>query len=239
MATWTVIDTIPATLGSADGSSVTGVDSSSWNGPILVWASWYGAINTPTLSDSQGGNSNTYVPLTSTITTANGNRSGRWFYCLSPAHVGSGHQWALNGLNTYSAFAVVALSPSQAASLLDLEVTAVSNSTSSLALGSNSPAFTDEILLLGASGAVGTPGLTWSGATLDEQVVLNAGSNCTALVAHKIQTSIAAENPTVTQTSGELAMQLISLKSTSSGAGGGGGTAAPVFFSHLQQQGMA
>ncbi len=193
-----------APSGDAVSATTAGIDTTGAS-LLIICGSFIGT--SATVSDSVGGNSNTWTPLTGTLT---GGRSEQLFYCASPT-VGSGHTFTVTG--SFPAICVVAFS-NTAASPFDQE----SNNFGGQP-GSITPSEDNEVLVTGLGHSDATS------QSIDQSFIItddiaNGGFSVGAAMAYLIETTATAKNPTWTPSNNGR----VSMATFKAGTGGGGGT---------------
>lgn len=191
---------------------------------ILVAIGYYqdpGAGVPCVLSDSVGGNSNTYTALTA-HSSADAT-SGKLFYTV-PTHVGSGHTFTCtdgSGFATFPGITVTAWSGAAGDPPLDQQNRAESmGSVTTVQPGSITPGQTNELLITTITHIEASASVTVdSGFTVSDDIHLASGTGFGIAMAYIIETSIVAKNPTwTTTTSHELVSDIISFTDTGGGA---------------------
>ncbi len=183
----------------------------------------------PTLSDSVGGNSNTWVPLTR---QDSGNSSSALIYYAKNATVGSGHTFTLTGNNSFASMEVQAWSGSDLTAPFDVQNGAnESSNATTLQPGSVTPSNNGSLIVAGLClRGFGTPGDTAtvnSGFTdLDQQTGVSSQCLGSAL-AYLVQGTAGAVNPTWTWTHGDDAGAVIAVFKA---AAGGATVLSPWWF---------
>lgn len=157
---------------------------------IVISVCSYAAAGEPTVSDSK---SNTWTGLTAVAST---NARERLYYCLNPS-VGSGHTFTITsgGSNAFPFIGVEAWSGAHASSSFDQQNGASTNGATSRTTGSVTPTEDNELLVAGlnfnASNTISIDG----GFTISEQRDFVGGSNFGGAIAHLVQTTATAANP--------------------------------------------
>ncbi len=202
------------------GTTSSGIDTSGAD-LLVVATAFYVASTPPTLSDSQGGGSNTYTPLTLWNATGSSICSIRIFYCQAPTHVGTGHTFTLTEPNSYASLAVLALSGSKT-SPFDQENGLPNGSVQT---GSVTPSEDNEILIAmvgdGTAGSAST-GVNSSFTFLD-RLANSTGAYFGIATAYQIQTTATARNPTFSGQSATAACSaaIATFKQAAAGSGKG------------------
>ena len=214
--------------GATNTVTTTGVDTSGAD-LLVVFGVQASGGTYGTISDSVGGNSNTWTALTSLYQsgTTFHNEIQAW-YCQGSLHVGASHTFTLSGgsssfgSDTYPQIAMLAFSGS-AASPVIAENGAGAQSASSLQTGSVDPgANNDALFVSGCATANGKTATVGSSFTNVDTLLESGGYGIDS--AYFIQGSASALNPTWTPNSGtcDLACCLAALKVS-------GGAAATVW----------
>lgn len=167
----------------SSGGTTAPIDTTGAN-LLVAWVC--GWINFGVLTDSKGNN---WTPLPQ---HNNGNNGGHWVYCTAPI-VGPNHVFTLSQVS-YCAWIVYAFSGINA---LQVEVWATGSNVTSVASGSVTPA-ADGYLVLAAFTGANFPTLSVAPAELAatlQQIGSTPNAN-KAAVAHVVQSTAAAINPT-------------------------------------------
>lgn len=177
-------------VGGVNGGTTPGINTTGASLIILNTAS-AGAV---TVSDS---NLNTYTNLTAYSNT--NSEISRLRYCSNPI-VGSGHTFSVVGTSSFSTIAIIALSGAALSSPFDTEngnqITAL---VTTFQPGSITPSINDCIVVAGVLFYTGSLSIN-SGMSIDTTVAGVGGVNYGCSIAHIIQTTAGAINPTWTST---------------------------------------
>lgn len=181
--------------GSTGPATTGGINTTGAN--LLIAA--YSAVgyNATTISDSVGGNSNTWIALPDV--SSYGNAEVRIFYCLNPTHVGAGHTFTESSTQT-PVFAAAFSGVLALDTTTQVGGTSGSSAVTSLTLGTFTPAGANELLLSmfcpgAAAGLTSTPP---TGFTLLDQQPGGGGVGQGGALAYQIQGSTSAVTPTWT-----------------------------------------
>jgi hypothetical protein len=137
--TFTLIDHKIA-FNTASGTATTAAIDTTGASLVTIWS---GSLVALTPTDVKGN------PLTGLTAQTNGGYVGRFFYCINPASVGSGHTWSAQGTNAYPMIAVAAWAYSSGTPVLDNENGANSATGSSIQTGSGSSSGGTPLVLAG------------------------------------------------------------------------------------------
>ena len=172
-----------------DGSTTATFDSTGAD-LIVVSVGWYNGSFT--VSDNKTGN--TYTALTSETGATDVNV--QLYYCV-PVDVGTGHTVTVSGTDTYSALNAQAFSGASATPF-DLESAGgFANSATSVQPGSATPSENDCLLVTGVGFNNSYSSLSVDSSFVNiEETTYAASWHSGISMAHKIQTTAGAENPT-------------------------------------------
>ncbi len=188
---FSLVDHTQASSGNGNDVTTSGINTSGAN-LLVVLASVF-TSGTPTVTDSVGGNSNSWTSRT--LYTNAAGVSLQLFYC-TPTHVGSGHTFTVTATGAFPAIGVQAWSGAAASSPYDTEnghsETGVANS---IQPGSVTPGQDDELLVSGL-GVNSNDALTPdSGFTVSDQIP-KGGAGVGGAMAYLVETTATAKNPT-------------------------------------------
>ncbi len=192
---------------STTGNNVTTGSLNTTGADLLIVAvgSYQGVANT--LSDTVGGNSNTWNGLT--LKAQTGDSQIRLFWSV-PTHVGSGHTFTVSSTGAYPSLCAIAVSGGKQTTPFDQENGAVSSSfQASLATGSITPTEDNELVVTAAGWSTGRTwtqptGYTYAGTANVDYQNYGSGTNFGTVLAYQIQTTAAATNPTWTPNASSL-----------------------------------
>jgi len=206
---WGAFSYIASASGGPAGTTPA-IDSTGATLLVVVVALDAGA-GTRTVGDNVGGYGNTYT-LAKTVTSVGGGIN-EIYYCVNPAHVGSGHTFTVASANSYPSIYAAAYSGSAASPLDSITNSATISSGTSIQPGSITPSCTNELVIAGLMAEAGTP--TVSGATLRQARATQSGSFGGAL-ADSIQTSKTAINPIWSFSSGHAGATIVAFRAVDS-----------------------
>ena len=185
--------------GSVGGTGVTTSAMDTTGSTLLVAAFMnYASVTGGAVSDSVGGQSNTWTLLTTQVSST---LRLRLFYCIGPTHAGSGHTFtgASDFGPDYCDIAVMAFSAVSPA--FDLQSGNFSNSANSIQPGTITPRWTAELLVTATAGSIsGTTAGVNSGFGAPIGVAPDGSHHFGLYMSSLIQTAIIPENPTWTWT---------------------------------------
>lgn len=199
--------------GGANGATTTGVDTTGANLCVAV-VSYYN-LGHPTVSDSVGGNSNTWNSLTPSDV---GFSAGVTIWYSAVTHVGTGHTFTIAGGSTFSSIATACFA-GVAASPFDLEAGSTTGSGTTLPVGPVTPLVNDELVITGLSNITVSSYTIDSGFTKLEDLTYTPGAYLGVTNAYLIQTTAGATNPTWTANSGGTMAAAIATFKASTGGG--------------------
>lgn len=196
---------VSVSAGSVDSGDITTSSVDTTGANLLVAAVSYLSFSALTpIADSK---SNTWTPLTNQQTNG---KSVRLFYVYNPT-VGTGHTFTGgNGTSLFPSISVIALSGS-ASSPFDQENGNTTIGSATISTGSVTPGQDNEILVAAVGSDLVLSSID-SGFTLDENPSGPQGLTCG--LAHLIETTATAQNPTFTHTasSGSAAAAIATFK---------------------------
>ncbi len=180
------------------------IDSTGCDFCVALVADFQASAKT-TITDTQGGNANTWTDNLTEYANAGGARV-RIVQCIAPTHVGGTHVITAAGTGSnYPSLVVYGFSGSNQTTPLDQQHGLVGSSSTDLAPGPLTPNLATDLLILG-SGSGSTATLSVTGETVDstDQVPFAGGTNFGVSAAYRIPASSAAYNPTWHATTGAI-----------------------------------
>jgi len=183
---------------STDGNDITTSAINSSGANLLIGAiAWYTLGGSPAMQDSK---SNTWTPLTQYFHPTL-NFSIRIFYAKNPGSVGTGHTFSSIDSGTYSSIAVATFSGADTTAPFDVQNGNSSTSSLTSQPGSVTPGSANELLITAAARDNATDAISIdSGFAITDQL-LKTSFNYGIALAYLIETTIAAQNPTWTESS--------------------------------------
>lgn len=181
---------------STDGNGLTSASINTTGADFIVFVVI--ANNTISVSDSQGGNSNTW-----NLDVQETTFDRTFLYTCSPTHVGSGHTFTITGTSVFPAGFVAAFSGS-AASPFDQSNHNAALAGTTIQPGSITPGQDNELLIAGVYYQNGTdPAASVDlSFTITDQSQSSGGQHLGGGLAYLIQTSAAAKNPSWSRNTG-------------------------------------